>query len=184
MEDNTKIIEQIQQNLPATEFKIRVTATKGDTVQCSGYYQAHTYREALDAIFGIENWETRYDVTYASPDHAAAVCSLTVTFPDGTSLTKSGVGTGSDAKNASSDALKRACMELGISRKLWSLGNLESPKSPKGKYPVNGVDVAKMFLYLLGHDAQEQDEYTQKFFDDIKKNKLIKERIFNRAKSK
>jgi hypothetical protein len=84
------------------------------------YITARTVMNRLDDILGPHNWTDDYE-----PCGHALKCFLTITLPDGTKVTKTGVGgkagmgdEGDDEKSAESDAFKRAASKIGVGRYL------------------------------------------------------------------
>lgn len=89
------------------------------------YVTARTVMNRLDNVLGPENWWAEY-----SPfvEHSVR-CRLSLRLPDGTVVTKEGIGgfadmadQGDGDKSGASDALKRAGVEVGIARYLYRDG--------------------------------------------------------------
>jgi hypothetical protein len=93
------------------------------------YITARTARNRLDDVIGPENWSD--DPIPYMDGTGSFLCKLTITLPDGTKVTKSGVGGGkargnqagpSPPKDSESDAFKRAAEKFGIARYLYRDG--------------------------------------------------------------
>jgi hypothetical protein len=79
----------------------------------------------LDSVLGPESWSDHYE---PFGEHGCR-CVLTITLPDGSSVTKEGLGGSTEMHDSSdtektgeSDALKRAAVKLGIGRELYRDG--------------------------------------------------------------
>jgi hypothetical protein len=88
------------------------------------YVTARTCMNRLDTVLGNERWTEEYLQSGNS-----VICRLTITLPDGTTLTKSDAGgfagmkeADNDVKSGFSDAFKRACYKLGVARYLYRDG--------------------------------------------------------------
>lgn len=88
------------------------------------YVTARTCMNRLDTVLGNERWTEEYLQSANS-----VICRLTITLPDGTTLTKSDAGgfagmkdKDNDVKSGFSDAFKRACYKLGVARYLYRDG--------------------------------------------------------------
>ncbi|HXH10349.1 MAG TPA: Rad52/Rad22 family DNA repair protein [Alphaproteobacteria bacterium] len=96
----------------------------------AAYIDARAVMDRLDSAVGPESWSTSYRVV----DEAAKAveCTLTISLPDGRSISRADIGYPNDAHDATdpareplkaaySDALKRAAVQLGIGRYLYRL---------------------------------------------------------------
>ncbi|WP_240907324.1 Rad52/Rad22 family DNA repair protein [Paludisphaera rhizosphaerae] len=89
------------------------------------YVTARTVMNRLDEVAGPWGWEDRYE-----RHDNAWLCRLTLWLPDGSTLTKEGIGgesrnmqDSSDVeKSGESDAFKRAAVKFGIGRYLYDDG--------------------------------------------------------------
>lgn len=88
------------------------------------YITARTAMNRLDEVVGPENWSDHY-----LPGEHSVICILTITLPDGRTLSKEDAGgyawmsdAGDDNKSGFSDAFKRACAKFGIARYLYRDG--------------------------------------------------------------
>jgi hypothetical protein len=88
------------------------------------YVTARTCMNRLDTVLGNERWTEEYIQSANS-----VICRLTITLPDGTTLTKSDAGgfagmkeADNNVKSGFSDAFKRACYKLGVARYLYRDG--------------------------------------------------------------
>jgi hypothetical protein len=91
----------------------------------------------LDEVLGPANWGDEY----FSPEKSATVyCRLTITYPWGEKVSKTGAGvpqgtSGLDSKTAADDALRRAAVKFGVGRDLYGKGlpSFAMKKRAKGK---------------------------------------------------
>jgi hypothetical protein len=115
----------------AGEVKVRTQAGR----QMS-YVTARTVMNRLDTVVGPENWADEYESLTNS-----VVGRLTITLPDGRTVTKVDAGGGAgmadegdDDKSAFSDAFKRVAVKFGVGRYLYRDGVAsllpEAPAAP------------------------------------------------------
>jgi hypothetical protein len=113
------------------ELKFFVVARSKDKTKgkVGSYIDARAVMDRLDTVVGATNWQTSYVVL--DPAMKAVECNLSIRL-DGGWVTKCDVGypnEGKDADNADkeplkaaySDALKRAAVQFGIGRYIYSL---------------------------------------------------------------
>lgn len=88
------------------------------------YITARVAMNRLDSVLGPENWWDDYEAF-----GGGVKCLLTVRLPDGTTITKAGIGgitpmhDASDSdKTGESDAIKRAAVKFGVARYLYRDG--------------------------------------------------------------
>lgn len=107
---------------PFDASEVKVRAQGGRQLH---YVTARTVMNRLDNVLGPENWWAEY-----SPfvEHSVR-CRLTLRLPDGSTVTKEGIGgfadmadAGDGDKSGASDAIKRAGVEVGIARYLYRDG--------------------------------------------------------------
>lgn len=124
--------DQFTQPFAASELKFYPAATTDGPPRrgkIAPYADARAYMDRLDATLGHGGWSTKYVVL--DPQSKAVECQLSV-FLDGQWVVKSDVGYPNEAKDADnagreplkaaySDALKRACTQLGVGRFLYSM---------------------------------------------------------------
>lgn len=116
---------------PDEEIKFFVTATNQEKTQgkVAAYADARAYMEQLDRVLGPMNWSTEYIIHDQA--NKAVECRLSVRTEDGW-VTKANIGYPNEAQDADnaakeplkaaySDALKRAAVEWGVGRFLYSL---------------------------------------------------------------
>lgn len=114
------------------ELKFFVVARSKDKTKgkVGSYIDARAVMDRLDAVVGPTNWQTSY--VLLDPAMKAVECSLSIRFTGDVWTTKCDVGypnEGKDADNADkeplkaaySDALKRAAVQFGIGRYIYSL---------------------------------------------------------------
>lgn len=104
---------------------VDVRSRSGSDGKQFSYITARTAQNRLDDVLGPENWE----FSIRPWDNSALIGTLTVTFPDGTKVSKSAVGgragmkaQDDDAKSAASDCLKCCASMLGVGRYLYKDG--------------------------------------------------------------
>lgn len=97
------------------------------------YITARTAMNRLDDVLGPENWWDRY-----RPHGNGVCCELSVKLPDGSVITKEGIGgitkmrDESDTdKTGESDSLKRAAAKFGVARYLYRDGVPEFVREPE-----------------------------------------------------
>jgi hypothetical protein len=125
MNDTARIAEALAAPFPASEvrFKPQTIAKDGKRALAIAYIDVRAVQDRLDAVFGVDGWQDRYDLL---PD-GSAVCRLRCQFGERW-IVKSDVGSPSEQpdegdrrKAAFSDALKRAAVKFGIGRYLYRL---------------------------------------------------------------
>ena len=127
----TDIAAQLAAPFDERDLKFFPIATSKDRKQgkVGSYADARTYMDRLDAVLGIHGWGTKYTVLDA--EAKAVECRLTISTDDG-ATTRCDVGYPNEARDADdagreplkaaySDALKRACVQFGVGRFLYSL---------------------------------------------------------------
>lgn len=109
------------------DFKIGTV----DYVDMIPYLSAPMISERLNSVFGIENWDV--DFTEVNGDKAMK-CVINITFPDGSRVTKSGIGTNHKSnseidkdKTRESDSFKRAAVKLGIGAYIKDTDTFQMP---------------------------------------------------------
>ena len=111
------------------------------------YIDSRQVMNRLDAVVGPLGWE---DVYHDTP--GGVICSLSVTFPSGKTVTKRDAGACSgtqdeddNLKGGFSDAFKRAAVKFGIGRHLYGVGvppwhedePAQPAKRPAGSTPTH-----------------------------------------------
>lgn len=124
----------------------------GKGKQVLTFVTARSVMNRLDEILGPENWTDTYEPFGIN----GCRCRLTVTMPDGKSITKEGVGgvtamnDPSDTdKTGESDSLKRAAVKLGVGRYLYQDG------------VPDFVDEANAERYQAARQAEQQQQPRQ-----------------------
>lgn len=112
---------EIKLNTPLTidEIDFRVQSiNKGGYATILAYKDARVDMHRLDAVYGVEGWQKKYEGINGN-----LYCSVGVWSKDRSEwIWKSDVGTESNTekeKGQASDAFKRACFNLGIGRELY-----------------------------------------------------------------
>jgi len=112
----------LQQPTPIDEIKWKCQSINRNTGKATmvAYTDARLVRRILDEALGIFGWEC----VYTRDSKGVLFCSLTITSPDGTKVTKQDCGVPSEfekEKGEVSDAFKRACFAFGICADLYDL---------------------------------------------------------------
>lgn len=112
-----------------------------------GFVDARTIMDALDEV--CDKWETTIEhfgqLTFGQAGKNQTKTQVAVTLsvtretddavaPYDNYTTKTDVGLGVNAKDATSDGLKRAAAQLGVGRYIWKIGNIHAFLT-KGDYP-------------------------------------------------
>src|SRR5262249_13177466 len=115
----------------------------------------------LDAVVGPENWAD----DYLPFGEAGVKCLLTITLPDGTKLTKAGIGGISKMNDASdteksgeSDALKRAAVKFGIGRILYGDGVPGFEKHPAPAPPAAKPKDQRSYWQMVVSATEKRNE--------------------------
>lgn len=159
-------------DIPIEEFNWRIATAKKDLTAARyvPYPDARTVAKHLDRIFGWENWADQYElVTHPNAQKPGILCTLTITIPPETYITKQGVGHLTDIepwKGGESDAFKRAAAKLGVGRNAYDVPEVWGPvKEFNGKaYAPKGVEkelVAKAKKLLAEGEKPERDADTE-----------------------
>jgi hypothetical protein len=101
--------------LEAHKWRVMQLAKSGNSATVAYYIDAGAVMDCLDGVAGPENWSDTYRVL-ASDKLWIVECTLNVG-----GVIKTDVGEGDAAKDAYSDALKRAAVKFGIGRYLYGL---------------------------------------------------------------
>lgn len=110
--------ERIIRFLYAEEIECRVGTISEKGLSILLYKDARVDQNILDQTFGIFGWMRTHEKI-----GDALFCTVSIKGEDGMWISKSDVGTESYSdpiKGAASDAFKRACVNLGIGRELYS----------------------------------------------------------------
>ena len=112
----------LQQPTPQDEIRWKCQSINRNTGRATmvAYTDASLVRRILDEALGIFGWEC----VYTRDSKGVLFCSLTITSPDGTKVTKQDCGVPSEfekEKGEVSDAFKRACFAFGICADLYDL---------------------------------------------------------------
>ena len=131
MKEMSDIAAALAAPFDVSEIKFRPgpKSRDGKSALALAYIDARNVMDRLDEVMGVDNWGTRY--TVVDQPSKAVECQLTLHFDDRW-VTKSDVGFPNDGKDADnnssahlkaaySDALKRAAVQFGIGRFLYSL---------------------------------------------------------------
>lgn len=149
------LLDKLKEPIP---YKWRVQSAKNGKAVCVAYVDSRQVQDVLDAVLGIENWQSDYKEVKGNVYAGIGV------FINGTWVWKwdCGVESKEDAeKGEASDSFKRAAVKWGVGRFLYSLEikTLEAgeyngkwyPLNKKtGKLIFNGSDLNKYIKELYG----------------------------------
>lgn len=196
--------------LKADEIECRVgSVSEGKGVSLLMYKNARVDMTLLDEVVGPENWQRSHEVINGN-----LFCKVSVRSDNGEWVSKQDVGTESNTekeKGQASDAFKRACVNWGIGRELytcpfiwvnlaadeWRTG-YNGKKQPKTRFYVSAIeyDEQRRVSYLCVVDDKGTQRYThgkskaldderQKAIEAIKKATTREEivQVYNAHKS-
>ena len=141
-------------NLHADEIECRVGSIFESGITLLLYKNARVDQAILDEVFGIYGWQREHQMIGNS-------LYCTVSIWDGekkTWISKQDTGTSGEfekEKSAASDSFKRACVNLGIGRELYSAPYIFIPvnsiqlkekngkKSVKDSFSVNNISISQ-----------------------------------------
>ena len=148
--------------LHADEIECRVGTANGKGVSLLMYKNARVDMTLLDEVVGVENWKRSHELINGN-----LFCTVAVRSKSGEWVTKQDVGTESyteKEKGQASDAFKRACVNWGIGRELYTCPfvwvNLEDGE---WKISSNGKKVPKtqFVVSVIEYDEQRRVSYLQ-----------------------
>lgn len=120
------ILERLSAPFAPEEVKVR-RGPRGDM----RYITARVARRRLNEVLGV-NWSCRIE-----PAEKWVKCSLTITLPDGTRVTREALGGYADmpseedkVKSGDSDAFKRCCVLFGVGEYLYG-DDPDTPAEPR-----------------------------------------------------
>lgn len=160
--------------LHADEIECRVgTVSEGKGCSLLMYKNARVDMTLLDEVVGPENWQRSHEVINGN-----LFCKVSVRSETGEWVSKQDVGTESNTekeKGQASDAFKRACVNWGIGRELytcpfvwvslsadeWRTG-FNGRKQPKTRFRVSAIeyDEQRRVSYLCVVDEKGARRYT------------------------
>ena len=135
-------LRELAKPLPLDRLQIRVAelrkSARGDVyARLLVYKDSRVDMEVLDEVVGPDRWNLDVQII-PGDEEVTAVARLTVVLEGGREVTKTGVGSGRDAKSAASDALKRAGFLYGIGRELYSYPDIVVKLKDGEWYERNG----------------------------------------------
>lgn len=152
-------------NTPLTidEIDFRVQSiNKGFYATILAYKDARVDMNRLDAVYGVEGWQKKYDIVNGNLFCSVGVWSAKLSQW----IWKQDVGTESNTekeKGQASDAFKRACFNLGIGRELYDYPAI-SIKLNSDEAELKGDKVYATFGFKLKE---------WKWYSEFKDGKLI-----------
>lgn len=141
---------ELKLNTPLTidEIDFRVQSiNKGGYATILAYKDARVDMNRLDAVYGVEYWQKKYDVIDSKLFCSIGIYNKTINQW----IWKQDVGTESMAekeKGEASDAFKRSCFNLGIGRELYDYPLIQV-KLNSDEFEVKGDKVYPTFNFRL-----------------------------------
>lgn len=161
--------------LRADEIEVRVARKTEKGTQFLLYKDARADMNLLDETVGAENWKRSHELINGN---LYCNVSIRITHDDGTTewVTKQDVGTESNTekeKGEASDSFKRACVNWGIGRELYTAPFIwisAAMLTSDGKYKDTGIEVDRMtvegdrivFLSLINQAGKNIYTYQDK----------------------
>ena len=183
--EHQEILEKLREPIP---YKWRAQQVTEWGANCVAYIDARDAQQRLDDVFGL-NWSSEF-IPRQVDGQTRMFCRITVTFPDGTKIWREDTGTESTTekeKGEVSDAFKRAAVNFGVGRFLYSLGTVrvkQVTKNKKGKWVPgeNGYQwsAQKLTDYCNSQvkgPKEKQKKQQQHKKDDSQTNDLVKKII-------
>ena len=99
------------------EWRVQNQSRDGQKLAIVPYLTNRTVMERFDKQFGWDNWENHFHEV-----DGGFLCTITVTTPDGRSVTKSDAASKTNVepvKGGCSDAMKRCAVQFGLGRDLY-----------------------------------------------------------------
>lgn len=126
--ENKKKTGKLFRNLTADEIEVRINKILGNyDVELVLYKNARTDMDLLDEKFGPMNWKREHTIN----EDNRMLCTVSIRNAEtGEWISKSDVGTESSyekEKGQASDSFKRACVNWGIGRELYSAPRIIIP---------------------------------------------------------
>ena len=147
-------VESKIRSLHADEIECRVGSIGEKGISLLLYKNARVDQAILDEVFGIYGWQRSHMMIGNS-----LYCTVSIWDPEKkTWISKQDVGTTGDfekEKSAASDSFKRACVNLGIGRELYSASYIFIPiykiqmkekngkRSVKDNFSVSRISISK-----------------------------------------
>jgi hypothetical protein len=167
--------------LKAEEIDCRVGMMKPNGCSLLLYKDARVDMNILDEVFGSENWQRTHEVIKDN-----LFCNVDILVNDKW-IRKQDVGTKSmteKEKGEASDSFKRACVNVGIGRELYSApfiwinllpdetyekdGKTKMKAGIKFKVKEIGCDDSRSINHLVIEDNKHTVRFTTKFIKDMK----------------
>lgn len=136
-----EILEKLSAPFDFKDLKFYPVAIKDGRGKVGSYIDARDVMNRLDAVLGVAGWSTSYRCI--DPADKAVECTLSI-FQEGAWVSRADVGYPNEAKDADnpdkepwkaaySDSLKRAAVQWGVGRYIYSL-ELERDWLPVDQY--------------------------------------------------
>lgn len=153
MSNHQELLQALREPMP---YKWRAQMATEWGANCVAYIDARDVQQRLDDVFGL-NWSSEF-IPRQVDGQTRMFCRITVTLPSGEKVFREDTGTESTTekeKGEVSDAFKRAAVNFGIGRFLYSLGTVKIPKQfiiknhkgkyvpGEGKYPWSGEKITE-----------------------------------------
>lgn len=153
-------LEQLRALTDPMDYKYRVQSTKYSKCTIVSYIDSRQVQERFDNVVGAGNWQTDFKTI---GNNLFGGIGVNVTYGDGSSqwVWKYDVGTESNVdkeKGEVSDAVKRAAVNWGVGRFLYSLGII----TLKAKAHTNGKEYPTTDEGSILWSADDITEYCKK----------------------
>lgn len=141
--------------LRADEIECRVGTCNGNGCSLLMYKNARVDMTLLDEVVGPMNWKRDHELINGN-----LFCTVSIKDDAGNWVTKQDVGTESNTekeKGQASDAFKRACVNWGIGRELYTCPFVWVPlKAEEMKTGYNGKKQPKIRFYVTNIEYDDQ----------------------------
>lgn len=164
--------------LHADEIECRVgSVSEGKGCSLLMYKNARVDMTLLDEVVGPENWQRSHEVINDN-----LFCKVSVRSENGEWVSKQDVGTESNTekeKGQASDAFKRACVNWGIGRELYTCPFVwVTLRADEWKTGFNGKKQPKTRFYV---SAIEYDEQRRISYLSVVDDKGVQRAVFGRS---
>lgn len=170
-EKNTSIEENIDEEkkalFTAEQLKVGVASVNENEVHLFLKVDPRIIMDAMDEKFGPMNWDKETTIISFGQNSKSCKCVIRVRNKDGSETSRSDYSATAiwagpnEYKVMDSDAFRRAAMNFGVGRELYSFDNIIVPvKDSKGQAYLNTVKVQE----YVGDQLQEKLICTNEFY--------------------
>lgn len=143
------------------DFKVQSTSKDGKKGLIVAYIDARTVQSRLDGAVQeglIQDWRAEYHILEKGENGYVVECTLSLLLPEGRSTERKDVGEGDSLKAAYSDALKRAAVQFGVARYLYSLEKHWVNLAEGGRIPEEELKRLRSKLPRPGKPKEAREE--------------------------